>query len=59
MGIFSELFLIMKTIFLTVFYCIVVISTAQETNEIVNDVRPYEFAFNVVDFQHRFEKKGK
>jgi len=25
---------------------------------IADDIRPYEFSFNIVDFQHRFEKKG-
>ncbi|KAL0133909.1 hypothetical protein PUN28_001094 [Cardiocondyla obscurior] len=24
---------------------------------VADDIRPYEFAFNIVDFQHRFEKK--
>ncbi|XP_033215064.1 uncharacterized protein LOC117171661 [Belonocnema kinseyi] len=42
-----------------VFFLFVKFSTGQEANEIPNDIRPYEFAFNVVDFQHRFEKKDK
>ena len=25
---------------------------------VADDIRPYEFSFNIVDFQHRFEKKG-
>lgn len=25
---------------------------------VADDNRPYEFSFNIVDFQHRFEKKG-
>ena len=41
-------------------FCLLLVkfSTSQEANEIPNDIRPYEFAFNVVDFLHRFEKKG-
>jgi hypothetical protein len=25
---------------------------------VADDIRPYQFSFNIVDFQHRFEKKG-
>lgn len=39
--------------------CLVGLINAEDPNEIANDIRPYEFAFNVIDFQHRFEKQGK
>ncbi|XP_051172604.1 uncharacterized protein LOC127288930 [Leptopilina boulardi] len=50
----------MKIIFFAIIYgCFFGISTSEDSNEILNDTRPYEFAFNVIDFQHRFEKKDE
>lgn len=41
-------------------WCVVVgvciFTDAQNVTE--NEIRPYEFTFNIVDFQHRSEKKG-
>lgn len=39
--------------------CLVGLINAEDPNEIANDIRPYEFAFNVIDFQHRFEKQDE
>ena len=42
------------------YWCLIIYFCANVNaqNQTENEIRPYEFAFNIVDFQHRSEKKG-
>lgn len=41
------------------FFCYVLLGSTVMADEKRNDTRPYEFSFNIVDFQHRYEKQGR
>ncbi|XP_076240921.1 uncharacterized protein LOC143183281 [Calliopsis andreniformis] len=53
-----SLFTIQKMSFLILYFsCYIFLKSVATADEGKNESRPYEFSFNIVDFQHRYEKK--
>ncbi|XP_017761515.1 PREDICTED: uncharacterized protein LOC108551766 [Eufriesea mexicana] len=52
-----EMFSTRTTSKILCFLCAIFLCNFATSNETNDEARPYEFSFNIVDFQHRYEKK--